>query len=207
MSTRDYAALPEELRLREVKVGKKALVTTAQQVAVAHARLHGGHCSISSASLALKANLIGPEITHLYCQSRWREWMIILYSPGVTALGTRSAGLLRSSHQLSPIACAAGGVPAAIHRESAQAAEGSPTRTSEPAQDDPPGLHDLMLRPEHRESSHARDFPPSARRDRSRASQAAPGRPRLRSAASSHSATAASEEKISRARLRTRTIL
>lgn len=27
-----------------------------------------------------------------------------LYSPGVTALGTKSAGLLRSSYQLSPIA-------------------------------------------------------------------------------------------------------
>jgi hypothetical protein len=43
----------------------------------------------------------GPEITHFHCQSGWRELTIRLYSPGVTALGTRSAGLLRSSYQLS----------------------------------------------------------------------------------------------------------
>ena len=68
-----------------------------------------GFCerSTSSDNRASKAKLTGPEITHFHCQSGWRELMIRLYSPGLTALGTRSAGLLRSSYQLLPIACAA----------------------------------------------------------------------------------------------------
>jgi hypothetical protein len=48
--------------------------------------------SSARASLSSKANITAPEIGHSHCQCGWRQLAIELYSPGLTALGTRGAG-------------------------------------------------------------------------------------------------------------------